>query len=72
MTLSEYYDRQIPDYYDTMYLDGYSPYQILHAVHRKMYREYLDREEAKRKAQEERDNIIIPTINFKTNVRIIK
>lgn len=72
MTLPEYYARKIPDYYDTMYLDGYTPQQILYAVHRKMYREYLEREEAKRKAQEEKDNIIIPTINFKTNVRIIK
>ncbi len=43
--LSEYYDRQIPDYYPTMYLDGYSPQQILHSLHRKMYNEYLERKE---------------------------
>lgn len=29
MTLSEYMNRQVPDYYDWMYLDGYTPYQIL-------------------------------------------
>ena len=48
MTLSDYFHRQIPDYYDTMYLDGYTPEQIMYAAHRKMYREYQEREEAKR------------------------
>ena len=38
MTLSEYYDRKIPDYYDTMYLDGYTPEQILYSAHRTMVR----------------------------------
>ena len=32
----------------------------------------MNEKEIERKAQEEKDNIIIPTINFKTNVRIIK
>jgi len=40
MTLYEYYDRKIPDYYDTMYRDGYSPEQILHSARRKILREY--------------------------------
>ena len=31
MTLSDYYNRQVPDYYPTMYLDGYTPQQILMA-----------------------------------------
>lgn len=66
------YGKRVPEYYDTMYLDGYTPYEILYATRKKMYREYQEREEAKRKAQEEKDNIIIPTINLKTNVRIIK
>ena len=48
MTLVDYYDRQIPEYYPTMYMDGYTPEQILHAVHRKMVHEYLEREEKKR------------------------
>ena len=38
MTLFDYYDRKIPDYYDTMYLDGYTPEQILYSAHRKMVR----------------------------------
>ena len=47
MTLVDYYDRQIPEYYPTMYMDGYTPEQILHAAHRKMVREYLEREKEK-------------------------
>lgn len=70
MTLSEYYDRQIPEYYDTMYLDGYTPHQILHAVHRKMYREYQEREAAKCREQEEKELYSIPKINIKMNVRM--
>ena len=56
MTLVDYYDRQIPEYYPTMYMDGYTPAQILHAVHRKMVREYLEREaekEAERKIEKQ-------------------
>lgn len=48
MTLAEYYDRQIPEYYDTMYLDGYTPDQILHAARRKLLRAYNERQEEKR------------------------
>ncbi len=44
MTLYEYYDRKIPDYYPTMYRDGYSPEQIRYALHRKMVRENESRE----------------------------
>ena len=63
------YGRRIPEYYDTMYLDGYTPYEILHAARKKMFREYQEREAAKQEA--ERDTII-PTINFKSTVRVIK
>lgn len=40
MTLFEYYNRKVPDYYDYMYLDGYTPEEILMA-HRKMMYENL-------------------------------
>ena len=58
------YGKHIPEYYDTMYLDGYTPYEILHATSRKMYNDYLARkEEAEMEA-------FIPTIHFKTTVKI--
>ena len=56
MTLSEYYDRQIPDYYDGMYRDGYTPNQILHALHRKMTQEYEARK-AKQRAEAEQNEV---------------
>ena len=45
MTLADYYDRQIPEYYPTMHLDGYTPNEILHAARRKMYQNIQDRME---------------------------
>ena len=36
MTLYDYIGRQIPNYYPTMYLDGYTPEQILSAVRGQM------------------------------------
>ena len=45
-----------------MYLDGYTPYEILQATSRKMYNDHLAR-------KEEADSIIIPTINFNTTVK---
>ena len=59
------YGKRIPEYYDTMYLDGYTPYEILYATRKKMFREYQKQEEAKQDA-------IIPTLNFKSVVKIIK
>ena len=67
MTLSEYYDRQIPDYYDTMYLDGFNPNQILHAAHRKMIREYEARKAAQRAEAEANE---IPNVKIISEVKI--
>ena len=38
------YFKNVPDYYDWMYLDGYTPEEILYAFHRKMDREQEERE----------------------------
>ena len=56
----EQFGRYIPDYYPTMYLDGYTPYEILQATSRKMYNDHLARQE----------EAIIPTIHFTTTVKI--
>ena len=69
MTLYQYLDRQIPDYYDTMYRDGYRPDQILHAARRKILREYEAREAAKRAAAEANE---IPEVNITSKVFIKK
>ena len=33
--------RELPEYYDTMYLDGYTPEEILQAQRNTMYKELL-------------------------------
>ena len=38
MLIDEYH-KNLPDYYDTMYLDGYTPEQIMEAKHRSMAKE---------------------------------
>ena len=56
-----------------MYMDGYTPYEILYATRKKMFREYQERQAAAQRVKEEAErDSVIPTINFKTNVRIIK
>ena len=67
MTLYEYYDRKIPDYYDAMYRDGYSPEQILHSARRKILREYEARK-AERLAEAEA--MEIPEVKITSEVRI--
>lgn len=46
MSLADYYNRNIPEYYDTMYLDGYTPEQIMTAFRKKLNRERAERREA--------------------------
>lgn len=36
--------RPIPEYYDSMYLDGYEPWEIMEAVHKRMRRMVAERE----------------------------
>ena len=39
-------NRKIPDYYPTMYQDGYKPYEIVEAAHNSIVKQYLERQEA--------------------------
>ena len=67
MTLYEYYDRKIPDYYPTMYLDGYSPEQIMYAAHRKIRQEY---EARKAERMAEAEAMEIPEVKIRSEVKI--
>ena len=40
MTLNDYLNRKIPEYYDGMHRDGFTPLEILHAAHKKMLNKY--------------------------------
>ena len=67
MTLLENYHKDVPEYYDYMYLDGYSPEQILHAAHKKMMRQVEEREAAKRAEAEANE---IPNVKIISEVKI--
>lgn len=47
MNIQEQYFKDVPDYYPSMYLDGYTPQQIMYAVRNKMIQEYKKRKMAK-------------------------
>lgn len=60
MLFSDYHNttyngKILPDYYDTMYLDGYTPDEIM-VAHRRTMRKWL---EARRKERERVDEIKI-------------
>ena len=44
--------RPIPEYYDTMYMDGYEPWEIMEAVHKRMLRMAKEREAEKNRMDE--------------------
>lgn len=67
MTLYEYLDSKIPNYYPLMYRDGYSPEQILHAARRKILQEHEARKAAKRA---EAEASAIPEVKITSEVKI--
>ena len=67
MTLLENIHKDVPEYYDYMYLDGYSPEQILHAAHKKMMRQVEEREAAQRAEAEANE---IPNVKIISEVKI--
>ena len=52
MTISDYWNSQLPDYYDTMYLDGYTPQQIIQALRNTERKKYEAQREQKRLEKE--------------------
>ena len=44
MSLVDDYFRHVPEYYDSMYLDGFTPEEIMYALSKKMNREIAERE----------------------------
>ena len=71
MGLFEYLDRKIPDYYPTMYKDGYTPEQIRYAAHRKIRREHEARMAAQRaEAEAKAEAMEIPELKITSVVKI--
>ena len=46
MSLLEQHNRRIPDYYPTMYMDGFTPQQVMYAAKRQMYQQIQERKDA--------------------------
>ena len=65
MTMLDQMKRYVPEPYPYMYLDGYTPCEILEATSNKIYSDHLAR-------KEEAESFVIPTINFKSTVKVIK
>ena len=42
-SLLEQHNRKIPDYYPTMYLDRFTPEEVMYAAKRQMYRQVQER-----------------------------
>lgn len=64
MTLFEYYDSKIPEYYPTMYKDGYTPAQISYAARRKIGLDFLSLLETDEEEEE------TPTVIITSEVKI--
>ena len=67
MTLLSNYHKNVPEYYDTMYVDGYSPEQIMHAARKKIMREYEERKAAQQAEAEANE---IPDVKIISEVKI--
>ena len=66
MSLIENHFKNVPDYYDWMYLDGYTPEEIMYSVSRKICRESQERENA------EIDQSDTTKVKIKSEVKVRK
>ena len=61
MTLSDYWNNKLPDYYPTMYLDGYTPEQVMQAfrnTQRKENQKLIDEKREQARYEKEALNMI--------------
>ena len=61
MTLYEHLNRKIPEYYPTMYMDGYKPEEIRFALKRKM----LEGREAREEVDESQSVKIVSEVKLR-------
>ena len=59
--------QKIPDYYPTMFLDGYKPWEIMAAAHKKMIAAAVAKRQTEAQPQAEDYNI-----NIKTETKVTK
>ena len=56
MSLMDQYMKHVPEYYDTMYLDGFTPAEIRYAMQKK-----IDKMLAERRQEDQEEEITITT-----------
>lgn len=61
MSLYEHLNRKIPEYYPTMYMDGYKPEEIRFALKRKM----LEDREARKEVDESQSVKIVSEVKLR-------
>lgn len=69
MTLSELY-KQVPEYYDWMYLDGYTPEEIMNAKRKQMYNDFMSWKNEQETEVNAEPEPIIPSMTFKSVVTV--
>ena len=57
-SLLEQHNLRIPDYYPTMYMDGFTPEEIMYAAKRQMYRQIEERKAAQMDIQTALDSAL--------------
>ena len=62
MTLADYLTRKIPEYYDGMHRDGFTPQEIITAAHKKMIQEYT--------AADPQTTDPLENVNIKSEIKI--
>lgn len=65
MSLFDDYNKHIPEYYDWMYLDGFTPDEVMIAFHKKM-----QREESERQAKLQAEQDMFKNVTIKSEVKI--
>ena len=55
--LIDSFHKNLPDYYDTMYLDGYKPYEIHEAASNSIIKQYMERQEESAPPEDEPMNV---------------
>ena len=69
MTLSELY-KQVPEYYDWMYLDGYTPEEIMNAKRKQMYNDFMSRKKEQEAEVNAEPELVIPSMTFRSMVTV--
>lgn len=67
MTIADSYYKNVPEYYPSMYMDGYSAQETYYAARKKMIKDIEAREQAKKEQTEAKD---IPEVKITSEVKI--